>query len=648
MIEFGKDICTSYEEATSREWLETNGIGGFASGTISGANTRRYHGLLTAATKPPLGRITMLSKIEETVTIDGEEFELSANQYPGAVSPRGYRYLNSFRLDPFPTWTYSLGKVDIEKRIFMVNGQNATIVQYSVRSKTRFKKPAISLTVRPMLSFVDYHQLQHQTDSFNTDLTISDGLVEIRPDAEMPPLWFSHNGVEVERTGYWYRNFEYAIEQERGFDFKEDLFQPFEISFDLGNAGSIVISTESRISASEAAGLERSEIKLRKALVKRASAKSAFTKQLVLAADQFIVKRGEGHTVIAGYPWFSDWGRDTMIALPGLTLSTGRPEIARDILLEFARNVSQGMLPNRFPDAGDEAEYNTVDATLWFFEAVRAYVEETGDLKFVRQDLYEVMADILAWHLRGTRYGIHVDTDGLLYAGEPGVQLTWMDAKVGDQVITPRTGKPVEIQALWYNALRIMEDFAHHFGDEEDKSRYDSMADLAKLSFNGAFWNNEEGCLYDVVENGPRDGSVRPNQIFAVSLPYTMLDEERAKGVVDKVEAELLTPFGLRSLSPRDPKYIPIYVGSPMDRDSAYHQGTVWAWLIGGFVDAYRKVYPDREDRVAEILSGFERHLYEAGVGQISEIFDAEPPHSPRGCPAQAWSVAEVLRVMPK
>jgi predicted glycogen debranching enzyme len=258
------------------------------------------------------------------------------------------------------------------------------------------------------------------------------------------------------------------------------------------------------------------------------------------------------------------------------------------------------------------------------------------------------MADILAWHLRGTRYGIHVDTDGLLYAGEPGVQLTWMDAKVGDQVITPRTGKPVEIQALWYNALRIMEDFAHHFGDEEDKSRYDSMADLAKLSFNGAFWNNEEGCLYDVVENGPRDGSVRPNQIFAVSLPYTMLDEERAKGVVDKVEAELLTPFGLRSLSPRDPKYIPIYIGSPMDRDSAYHQGTVWAWLIGGFVDAYRKVYPDREDRVAEILSGFERHLYEAGVGQISEIFDAEPPHSPRGCPAQAWSVAEVLRVMPK
>lgn len=648
MIEFGKEICTSYEDATSREWLETNGIGGFASGTISGANTRRYHGLLTAATKPPLGRITMLSKIEETVTIYDEEFELSANQYPGAVSPRGYQYLASFRLDPFPIWTYSLGKVDVEKRIFMVNGQNTTVVQYSVRSKARFKRRAISLTVRPMLSFVDYHQLQHQTDSFNTDLTISDGLIEIKPVAEMPPLCFSHNGTEVAKTGYWYRNFEYPIEQERGFDFREDLFQPFEISFDLGTSASLIISIDPGIDAADAAGLERSEIKRRKALVKKGAAKNALSKQLVLAADQFIVKRGEGHTVIAGYPWFSDWGRDTMIALPGLTLSTGRPEIARDILLEFARNVSQGMLPNRFPDAGDEAEYNTVDATLWFFEAVRAYVEETGDLKFVRQNLYEVMADILAWHLRGTRYGIHVDTDGLLYAGEPGVQLTWMDAKVGDHVITPRTGKPVEIQALWYNALRVMEDLALHFGDDEDKSRYDSMADLAKLSFNGAFWNNGEDCLYDVVENGSRDGSVRPNQIFAVSLPYAMLDADKAKAVVDKVEEELLTPVGLRSLSPRDPKYIPIYIGSPLERDSAYHQGTVWAWLIGGFVDAYRKVYPDREDRVAAILSGFERHLHEAGVGQISEIFDAEPPHAPRGCPAQAWSVAEVLRVMPK
>ncbi|HVF29582.1 MAG TPA: amylo-alpha-1,6-glucosidase, partial [Pyrinomonadaceae bacterium] len=365
-----------------------------------------------------------------------------------------------------------------------------------------------------------------------------------------------------------------------------------------------------------------------------------------LAADQFIVSRGEGHTIIAGYPWFSDWGRDTMIALNGLTLTTNRPEIARGILLEFSNHISKGMLPNRFPDAGSEAEYNTVDATLWYFEAIRAYAAVTGDYKFVRDALYDKLVEIMTWHLRGTRFDIHVDTDGLLSAGGLGVQLTWMDAKIGDVVITPRTGKAVEIQALWYNALRIMADFATRFGDLEDRGRYIAMADLAKLSFNALFWNDDERCLFDVIDNGNRDGSVRPNQILAVSLPHSIVSGDRAREIVEKVEAELLTPVGLRSLSPRDEKYVPVYVGSPFDRDSAYHQGTVWGWLIGPFVDAYRKVYPDREERVAEILSAFEAHLREAGVGQISEIFDAEPPHAPRGCPAQAWSVAEVLRVM--
>jgi predicted glycogen debranching enzyme len=306
------------------------------------------------------------------------------------------------------------------------------------------------------------------------------------------------------------------------------------------------------------------------------------------------------------------------------------------------------MLPNRFPDAGGEAEYNTVDATLWYFEAIRAYVQKTGDHALVRDHLYDKLVDILAWHLRGTRYNIHVDTDGLLYAGEPGVQLTWMDAKIGDLVITPRTGKAVEIQALWYNALCIMAEFAERFGDHEDRARYLAMADLAKLSFNALFWNEAENCLYDVVENGNRDASVRPNQILAASLAFTMLDRERMQKVVDKVEEELLTPVGLRSLSPKDPKYVPVYIGSPVDRDSAYHQGTVWAWLIGPFIDAYRRVYPNQETRVAGMLDGFATHLTEAGVGQISEIFDADAPHTPRGCPAQAWSVAEVLRVVRK
>lgn len=303
------------------------------------------------------------------------------------------------------------------------------------------------------------------------------------------------------------------------------------------------------------------------------------------------------------------------------------------------------MLPNRFPDAGSEPEYNTVDATLWYFEAVRAYLETTGDIDFVRDHLYLKLADILAWHLRGTRHNIRVDTDGLLCAGEPGVQLTWMDAKIDDLVITPRTGKPVEIQALWYNALRFMAELAERFDDTKDRERYVAMADLAKLSFNAVFWNEEAQYLFDVVDDGNRDASIRPNQIIAVSLPHSMIDPERAKKIVDKVEAELLTPVGLRSLSPRDPKYVPIYIGSPFERDSAYHQGTVWGWLIGPFIDAYRKVYPEREDRISEMLRGLNDHLLDAGVGQISEIFDGDFPHAPRGCPAQAWSVAEVMRV---
>jgi predicted glycogen debranching enzyme len=332
-------------------------------------------------------------------------------------------------------------------------------------------------------------------------------------------------------------------------------------------------------------------------LIERAGANDDFARRLVLAADQFIVARGHGKTVIAGYPWFSDWGRDTMIALTGLTISTNRADIAREILLEFSGHLSMGMLPNRFPDAGDEAEYNTVDATLWYFEAIRAYVEKTGDVDFVREHLYEKLAEIIIWHLRGTRYGIHVDTDGLLYAGERGVQLTWMDAKIGDWVVTPRTGKPVEIQALWYNALQVMAHFAEEFGDEEDRARYEAMAETARLSFNAVFWNEAEECLYDVVVNGRRDARVRPNQIFAASLPHSMLSPEQARKVVEKVEKDLLTPVGLRSLSPQDKDYCPIYIGSPLERDASYHQGTVWGWLIGAFVDAYRRVYPTRARR---------------------------------------------------
>jgi predicted glycogen debranching enzyme len=657
MIKFDSEICTNFQEAAGREWLETNGIGGFASATVSGANSRRYHGLLTAATKPPLGRVVMLSKFEETLTIDGKSFELSANQYPNSVYPQGFKYLKSFRLEPFPIWVFEVNGIEIEKKIFMVYGENTTVCRWSVIGDERPEIEAeeqktaggrrISLELKPLLAFRDYHHLRHGADDFDTDFQTAENIVSVAPSAEFPALFFTHNAGRVEKTSFWYRDFEYAIEKERGFDFREDLFQPFALQFDLEKAASVVVSTQ--IDAVYKVGqLEAGELARREDLIVKADAKDDFEAQLALAADQFIVSRGNGKTVIAGYPWFSDWGRDTMIALNGLTIATNRTEIAREILLEFSNHLSMGMLPNRFPDAADEAEYNTVDATLWYFEAIRAFAEKTGDYDFVRDNLYEKLAEVIAWHLRGTRYNIHVDTDGLLYAGAEGTQLTWMDAKIGDWVVTPRIGKPVEIQALWYNALKIMADFSLKFGDEQDRSRYEAMAETARQSFNAVFWNDAEDCLFDVVINGKRDASVRPNQIFAASLPYSMLSIGHAQKVVEKVEAELLTPVGLRSLSPKDKDYCPIYIGSPLQRDAAYHQGTVWGWLIGAFVDAYRRVYSNgnqAEKRVGEILSGFKKHLTEAGLGQISEIFDADAPHAPRGCMAQAWSVAEVLRV---
>ncbi|HXG82666.1 MAG TPA: amylo-alpha-1,6-glucosidase [Pyrinomonadaceae bacterium] len=646
MINFDSRVCTDFESASSREWLETNGIGGFASGTISGANTRRYHGLLTAAARPPLGRVTMLSKFEETLFIDGKSYALSANQYPNHVYPQGFKYLKSFRLDPFPVWIFEIEGIEIEKSVFMVDGSNTTIMEY--KSKIQNPKSKIELELRPLLSFVDYHHLQHENSDFNSNYETAKNLITVKPATQMPPLYFTHNAVNIEHTGVWYRNFEYAVEKERGFDWSEDLFQPFALKFDLKEAAIVVASTEKQ-NFSDAGKFRKKEIERREKLVKQAGAKDDFTEQLALAADLFIVSRGAGKTLIAGYPWFSDWGRDTMIALNGLTLATNRPEIAKSILLEFSLHISEGMLPNRFPDAGETPEYNTVDATLWYFEAVRAYARKTGDYRFVEKNLYEKLVNIVLWHVSGTRFQIKVDSDGLLYAGETGTQLTWMDAKIGDYVVTPRAGKAVEIQALWYNALCVMADFAGRFGDKADREKYLEMAQKAKESFNAQFWNDAEECLFDVINGAEKDASVRPNQIFAASLPHAIIDGEKARKIVEKVEAELLTPYGLRSLSPQDKNYCPIYTGTPFERDSAYHQGTAWAWLIGGFIDAYRKVHANEtetEKRVAEILNGFKNHLTEAGIGQISEIFDADAPHNPRGCVAQAWSVAEVLRVV--
>jgi predicted glycogen debranching enzyme len=473
-------------------------------------------------------------------------------------------------------------------------------------------------------------------------------IAAISPYPGSPTLYLAHNAARLQNTGDWYRDFEYDVERERGLDFREDLFNPCMFCFDLAASGSAVViaSTEPR-EAARAAEYRQEEIERRHAPSSPSLIADNFARTLAAAADHYIVARGDLQTVIAGYHWFSDWGRDTMIALPGLTLVTGKFEIARNILRQFAQLVSQGMLPNRFPDAGDPPEYHTGDATLWFFEAARAYLAYTGDIDFVRNELYSRFVDIISWHVRGTRYGIKVEPDGLLTSGEAGVQLTWMDAKVGDWVVTPRRGKPVEIQALWYNALCIMQNLARTFGDEAGESRYRTMATLAEWSFNRLFWNEKQDCLFDVVNGEQRDASLRPNQIFAASLAYTLLPNDKARSVVAKVQEFLLTPYGLRSLAPGHSRYRGRYTGDQLHRDGAYHQGTVWSWLLGPFLTAYMKVNgntPRARDQAIEWLSRMHDHLSEAGLGQISEIFEGDAPHRPVGCIAQAWSVAEVLR----
>ncbi|MBS1854178.1 MAG: glycogen debranching enzyme family protein [Acidobacteria bacterium] len=622
MLRFASGVCADVERASRLEWLETNGIGGFASGTVAGLNTRRYHGLLTAATRPPLGRMLLLSKLEETLVVRGARYELGANRYPGVVHPQGYRYLREFRLDPCPVFVYEAGGARVEKRVYMVQGENTTVVEYDVAGDA-------VLQIRPLIAFRDYHATTHENGALNPAVEDRGGAVRLAPYQGVPPLYLVHGGASVGAGDGWYRNFEFDRERERGLDFREDLFNPLVFTFP--GSGRIVASTEEHPAAAPRP---------------RRPPPATFVEELAHAAEQFLVRRGDGRTVIAGYHWFGDWGRDTMIALPGLTLVTGRYQVARRILGEFARAMHRGMLPNRFPDAGDTPEYNTVDATLWFFEAVRAYARYSGDFAFVRDTLYGPLKDSIGWHERGTRYGIRVDGDGLLACGEPGVQLTWMDAKAGDWVVTPRHGKPVEIQALWYNALSIMEDFARRAGDDAFAERARDLASRAREAFRDQFWNAAAGCLYDVVGGGAApDASLRPNQIFAASLPYSMLDAEQARAVVAAVERELLTPMGLRTLAPGDPKYRARYQGGVVERDSAYHQGTVWPWLMGPFVAAYIRVHGEAgRARAAAWLEGFRDAMRVYGLGQVPEIADGDAPHTPRGCIAQAWSVGELLR----
>ena len=645
MIRFGQDLCGNLEAATRREWLETNGIGGFASSTLPGINTRRYHGLLVAATKPPVGRLVLLSKLEETVVIDGDAFDLCSNQYQDVVHPTGYRHLKQFRLDPFPVFMFEVHGVRIEKTVFMVQGENTTVVQYEIQRAGKASK--VQLELRPLLAFRDYHSLTRENDALDGKTNAQPGLASFSPYPGLPTLHLSHDAATIENTGHWYRSFKYEAERERGLDHQEDLFNPCVLRFDLGalKRATVIASTERR-DVARASLYRRNEVSRRRQPGLVSPIEDDFVKALSAASEHYIVSRGDQKTVIAGYPWFSDWGRDTMIALPGLTLPGRRFEVARSIIQTFAQHVDRGMLPNCFTDVGEMPQYNTVDATLWFFEAIRSYLSYTGDLEFVRS-LYDVLTDIINWHLRGTRFGIKFGANCLLHSGETGMQLTWMDAKIGDWVVTPRCGNAVEIQALWYNALCIMEDLAQRLGDGSGRKRYGGLATLTRWSFNRLLWNEKGGYLFDVANGGLPDASIRPNQIFAVSLPYTMLCPERAKLVVNVVQQHLLTPYGLRTLAPSDPQYRGRYTGDPHSRDGAYHQGTVWPWLLGPFITAFIKVnggsQPARQ-QAETWLTSLKDHLDDAGLGHISEIFEGDSPHRPVGCVAQAWSVAEILR----
>jgi predicted glycogen debranching enzyme len=642
--------------ALEREWLVTNGLGGFACASVALANTRRYHGVLVASLKPPVQRVLMVAKVEPTVRYRGTDFRLGCSEFAdGTLAPRGFEWLSAFRLDDgLPTWTYALDDALLEQRIWMADGCNTTYVSFTL---TAASAPA-DLELLPLCTYRDYHA--QTRGGWGLAVDMEERACCVTAFAGAQPYRLLTDRGEFALSTDWYWNFHHRAEAQRGLDAQEDLFRPglFRAHLEPGETLTLIATAESAAPDAPAVALEHERRRRRARLEATPAAAPPWIRRLTLAADQFIVRRAraegtpEGTTVIAGYPWFSDWGRDTMIALPGLALATGRMADAASILRTFAAHVSEGMLPNRFPDSGETPEYNTADATLWYFHALASYLEATADHALLRE-LYPTLQGIIDWHRRGTRYSIHVDPDdGLLYAGEPGVQLTWMDAKVGDWVVTPRIGKPVEINALWHYALFCMANWARTLRDSRAASDYEQDVRRVAAAFAPAFWFEAGGYLHDVVD-GPEgtpgargarvDASLRPNQIFAVSLGTDLLDARRARAVVDTCARELLTPVGLRSLSPRDSRYAGQYCGGPRQRDGVYHQGTVWSWLLGPFALAHYRVYGDRAHAQA-LLAGLAPHLDEACIGSVSEIMDGDAPHSPRGCFAQAWSVSETLR----
>jgi len=632
------------------EWLETDGLGGFASGTVEGIRTRRYHALLLVATNPPTGRLALVNGFDATVETQAGTYPITSQRYDGdAVSPDGHRRLDGFEADPWPSWTIALEDgTRIRQEIFVPRGHAAVVVSFKLL--TRGKRASLSL--RPFLSGRDYHALHHENGDLRFEAEAGKGRVAFRTYGSVPEVVALTNGQYREEP-HWYRGFVYEEERARGLDFAEDLAAPGLFRFELAKKEAVLVFHASGLGAPLPTGDAEAIVEaLRSAERGR---RAAFPSRLHRAADAYVVRRGTGQTVVAGYPWFTDWGRDTFIAIRGLCLATGRLEEARDILLEWAHAVSDGMLPNRFPDRPEEApEFNAVDAALWYVVAAHEYLQAAkgaknaelcGVCKADRGCFRRAVLAILDGYRQGTRHGIRMDDDGLLAAGETGVQLTWMDAKVGDWVVTPRIGKPVEVQALWLNALRVGSGF---------DPRWRAVMERTQRAFEERFWDEEKGVLADVVDEwhvrGAVDLSFRPNQIFAIGgLPFPIVTGERARRVVDAVEDRLWTPLGLRSLAREEPGYVGRYEGGVRERDGAYHRGTVWPWLLGAFVEAWVRVRGGTPEAKAEarqrFLEPLLRHLDEAGLGHVSEIADGDAPHEPRGCPFQAWSVGEALRL---
>jgi predicted glycogen debranching enzyme len=645
-LSVGQERCVDYACSSHLEWLEANGTGGFAMGTVAGSNTRRYHGLLVASLHPPVQRVVTLSRLEETVLAASGDIPLATNQYPGTLYPTGFLKLLEFRLDPCPSWTFLVGEARLERRLFLVRGEQTLVVLYRSTQPVRLK-------LEPLLAFRDYHGLVHQAE--DADSRVREERVgeawrlTLRPRPSFPPLFLHHPGGSFRSAPLWHQNVEYLEELDRGLDFREDLLLPGSFALDVTpEKPGWVVATLDADAGYDGRRLGQLEAPLQ---TRRRRTGEVVEARLERAADQFLVKRMDGSpTVIAGYPWFTDWGRDTMISLPGLLLVTGHLSEAQRVLEGFLSHLDGGLVPNRFPDQSGPAEYNTVDATLWMFQAVQAFLAAGGDRAFLADVFYPAARGILEAHLRGTHHGIHVDgADGLLVAGGPGTNLTWMDARVNGECVTPRHGKPVEVNALWYNALRLMEGWAAALEDAPSHGRYRALADQAALSFNRSFWNPSTGCLYDVLLPEGPDGRIRPNQLLALSLRFPLLGESQRLAVLARVERELLTPVGLRTLAPGEAGYRPFYRGGPAERDAAYHQGLVWPWLLGPFIDAYLSLRGNTlqtRSRCRQFLVGLQTHLLEAGcLGSISECFEAEAPFHPVGGPAQAWSVAEVLRV---